>query len=246
MATTAVQRPAVMRRPANPMWDRTFFSGMILLLWATVLFGFSKTYYAAGMVRAPLPNALIHIHGAAMTLWMILLLVQTCLITARRVAWHRILGLAGFGLAAGMLVIGLLAATDMLRRGKSVPGLDAKTFYIVPLSAILQFSGFAWLAYRARTRPVAHKRLILMGTIALMDAAIGRWPVALLQAKPPLQDLVTLAFLLLIVGYDLLSLHRVQRSTLWGSVTIMTVHLTRIPLAGSHVWQAFATKMSGH
>ncbi len=246
MATTAVQRPAVLHRPANPKWDRVFFSGMVLLLWATVLFGFSKTYYMAGMVKAPLPNALIHIHGAAMTLWMILLLVQTSLIAARRVQWHRTLGLAGFGLAACMLVIGLLAATDMLRRGKSVPGLDAKTFYIVPLTAILSFSVFVWLAYRARSRPSAHKRLILLATISLTDAAIGRWPVALLQAKPLLQDLVILAFLLLIVAYDLLSLHRIQRTTLWGGLAIMAVHLTRIPFAGSPLWQAFATRMSGH
>ncbi len=246
MATTAVQRPAVMTRPANPMWDRVFFSGMVVVLWATVLFGFSKTYYAAGMVKAPLPNLLIHIHGAAMTLWMVLLLVQTGLITVRKVAWHRALGLAGFGLAACLLVIGLLAATDMLRRGQSPPGTDPKTFYIVPLTAILLFSSFVWLAYRARKQPAAHKRLILMGTIVLMDAAIGRWPVAILQAKPPLQDLVMLALLLLIVVYDLLSLHRVQRSTLWGTVVIMVVHVSRVPLAGSHAWQAFATKMAGH
>src|ERR1700678_1182724 len=99
-------------RPANPAWDRVFFSGMIMLLWATVLFGFAKTYFMAGVGEAPLPNALIHVHGAAFTLWMVLLAVQEVLIAGRKIKWHKQLGLAGFGLAVAMVVLGVLAATD--------------------------------------------------------------------------------------------------------------------------------------
>ena len=79
---------------------------MIVLLWATGLYGFARTYYLAGMVRAPLPNRLIHIHGAIMTLWMVVLLVQVALISARRVKWHMTFGLFGFGLATAMAIIG--------------------------------------------------------------------------------------------------------------------------------------------
>src|ERR1700730_1851210 len=96
------QQQVVVRRPANPAWDRVFFAAFAVVLWATVLFGFAKTYFLAGMVRAPLPNKLIHIHGAAFTLWMVLLLVQTGLVAIRKVSWHRTLGLAGFGLAVAM------------------------------------------------------------------------------------------------------------------------------------------------
>src|ERR1035438_9258170 len=103
---------------------------MVVLLWATVLFGFAKTYFLAGMVEAPLPNRLIHIHGAIMTLWMVLLFVQTALISARRVKWHMTLGLFGFCVALTMVIIGPIAATDALRRGSAPLGLDALTFYI--------------------------------------------------------------------------------------------------------------------
>ncbi len=34
-----------------------------------VFVGFARTYFLAGMFRAPLPNLLVHIHGAAFTLW---------------------------------------------------------------------------------------------------------------------------------------------------------------------------------
>jgi hypothetical protein len=100
MATEAVIRRAVgLERPENPAWDRMFFVGMTFLLWASVLFGFAKTYFLAGMVTAPLPNKLVHVHGAVFTLWMVLLAVQVGLISAKKLKWHKQLGLAGFGLA---------------------------------------------------------------------------------------------------------------------------------------------------
>jgi hypothetical protein len=246
MATEAVTRQVVRRdRPANPQWDRMFFAGMAVVMWATVLFGFTKTYFGAGMVTAPLPNLLIHVHGAAFTLWMALLVVQIGLISAKRVQWHKRLGLAGFGLAVAMVVLGVLAATDALRRGSGPLGLDAKTFYVVPISDMLVFSVLVFFAYRARRRPAAHKRLILIATIALMDAAVGRWPVAYLQANPKMQDLVPLVFVLVVMAYDLVSLRRIQRSTVWASVFLMAVHVARVPFGFTSAWHAFATRMIG-
>jgi hypothetical protein len=247
VATDAMRQQAIPRvRRANPASDRVFFSAMILLLWATVLFGFAKTYFLAGMVRAPLPNALIHIHGAAFTLWMVFLLVQEGLIAGRKIKWHMQLGLAGFSLAVAMVVLGLLAATDSLRRGVSPRGLDPETFYIVPLSAIVMFAVMVALSYRFRFRAITHKRLILIATIDIAGAAIGRWPVAALQHTPPLQNAVTLAFLLLLVAYDFISQGRVQKSTLWAGLALMAVQLVRVPLAMTPAWHAFATLMGGH
>jgi hypothetical protein len=247
MATNAIPRPAAVQRdrPRNPASDRIFFSVFAVALWATVLYGFAKTYFLAGMVRAPLPNVLIHIHGAAFTLWMVLLVVQIGLISTGNLAIHKKLGLAGFGLAVAMVVLGLLAATDALRRGEAVLGLDAKSFYIIPISSISVFAVLVFFAYRARRRPAAHKRLILIATIGIIDAAVGRWPVAFLQAHPPAQDLVPFGFLLAVMVYDLVTLHRIQKSTLWASLLIVAVHLTRVPLAGTALWQSFATHMAG-
>jgi hypothetical protein len=243
MATDAMRPQAVRRhRPLNPASDRVFFVVMIVVLWATVLFGFARTYFLAGMVRAPLPNLLIHIHGAAFTLWMVLLTVQIGLVSAGQVRWHKRLGLTGFGLAVAMVVLGLLAATDALHRGSDGgTGLGAKTFYVIPLTAVLTFAVLVYFAYRTRSRPADHKRLILIATIAIMDAAVGRWPIAILHTQPQLQDVVLLGFLLIVVAYDLLSQHRFQKATLWASALLIVVHLVRVPFGMSPAWQAFAT-----
>jgi hypothetical protein len=240
-----MRQQAVLReRPKHPSWDRIFFAGMILLLWATVLVGFAKTYFLAGMMRAPLPNALIHIHGAAFTLWMVLLLVQTVLISARQVRWHKRLGLAGFGLAVTMVVLGVLAATDSLRRKPL--GVDANAFYVVPISDMLVFSVLVYCAYRARFKPATHKRLILIATIGLIDAAVGRLPIAYVQAHVwTMLEVVPLGFLLLVAAYDKVSLGRVLRSTVSASVFLAIVLLARIPLGSTPAWQAFATHMAG-
>src|SRR5215469_18390557 len=109
-----------LRRPINI--DRIFFPSMCVLILATVWLGFSKTYYAAGMVRAHLPSPIIHVHAAIFSLWLVTLAVQTGLVGAKKVQFHRKLGLWGFGLAACMVVIGLIAGTNSLRRGFSPPG----------------------------------------------------------------------------------------------------------------------------
>ena len=65
---------------------------MALLILASVFVGFARTYYLAGVFGAPLPNKLIHVHGAVFSLWIVLLIVQTSLVTAGRVDLHRRLG----------------------------------------------------------------------------------------------------------------------------------------------------------
>src|ERR1700684_1683911 len=92
--------------------DNLFFSGMAVIVLASVLVGFAHTYYLAGVFKAPLPNLLVHIHGAVFSCWILLLIVQTSLVAAGRVDLHRRLGLLGFALACLMVIVGLLAATD--------------------------------------------------------------------------------------------------------------------------------------
>ena len=243
MAASAASTTTVRPHQPNRTGDRVFFSVMPLVMWAMVLYGFAKTYFLAGMIAAPLPNKLIHIHGAVFTLWMVLLVVQTALVSTKNVRLHMKLGLFGFGWAVLMVVVGLMAAVDALHRGEAPLGLDAVTFFIIPVSSILLFAVLIFCAFRWKSNKEAHKRLIIVATISLMDAAVGRWPVAVLQAHPPYQDFVLFALLLVMVAYDLVSLRRFSKVTLWASLLVVVVHLTRVPIGLHHPWHALVQKV---
>lgn len=240
----ADRKPAV-RRPVNK--DRIFFPSMCLLILVIVWLGFSKTYYAAGMVRAHLPSPIIHVHAIIFSLWLLTLVVQTGLVSAKKVHLHRKLGLWGFGLAACMVVVGLMAGTNALRRGFSPPGsgLDAKVFYIVPVSGILVFGVLVTWAYIARRRPVEHKRLIMFSTLTILDAAVGRFPYTITPMGPLTLNLILVAILLPMFIYDLATLKKINRVTIVSSLLIVLVLFTRIPLGMTSPWMRFARFMRG-
>jgi FtsH-binding integral membrane protein len=218
---------------------------MALVMLASVFVGFAPSYYFAGVFRAPLPSLTIHVHGALFSAWILLLVTQTSLVSAGRVDIHRRLGIAGFLLACLMVVAGVLAATDLLVRSVSLPigpnGLDAKTFYIIPMSDMLIFAVLVFFALRARFNPAAHKRIILVATTGLLIAAIARWPLAMVHRKPLMAALLSYIFLLILAGYDLWSTRKVHHATIWASAFLIFVQQIRLPIGQTAAWHAFAT-----
>jgi hypothetical protein len=49
----------------------------------------------------------------------------------------------------------------------------------------------------------------------------------------------------MVVLYDLVSLKRVHKTTLWASAFVMVVMLVRVPLTMTPLWLRFATLMGG-
>jgi len=241
---TAIAHPGIPAKPATNLpgrgFDHFFFSGMALLMLATVFVGFAPTYYLAGMFHAPLPSLIIHLHGAAFTCWILLLVTQTSLVSAGRVDIHRRLGIAGFLLACLMVILGVLAATDALVRGAGPAGRDPQFFYIIPLTDMLIFATLIFFAFRNRSHPAAHKRLILIATIDLMIAAIARWPMAFVHRNAPRAALVCYLYLLILVAYDLWSTRKVHRATLWASAFLIFMYQIRLPIGKTAAWHALA------
>lgn len=220
-------------------YDHLFFTGMALVMLLTVFVGFAHTYYLAGLFRAPLPDRIIHIHGAVFSCWILLLVAQTSLVSAGRVDIHRRLGLAGFFLGCLMIVLGLVAATDALARGAPA-GRDPQMFYIVGLTDILLFAVPLSFAYRSRRDPPAHKRFIYIATVALLTPAIARLPFALVFHKSLVVACLDICFLLVLVGYDLWSTHRIHRATLWAGSFLILVLQTRMAIGNTPGWHSFA------
>jgi len=244
MATTTAPAAAP-ARPAPPKlpgrrYDHLFFSSMVALMLATVFIGFARTYYLAGVFHAPLPNGLIHLHGAAFSVWMLLLITQTSLVAAGRTDLHRRLGLAGLALGCAMIVLGVLAATDSLVRHAAQPsfaGLDPRTFYIIPITDIVLFAVLLYLGFRNRTDSTAHKRYLLLATTALLLAATARWP---FLRSLMVADLLTYSFPVILAAYDLWSTRKLHRVTLWAGAALIVVHQVRVPIGNTALWHSFA------
>jgi hypothetical protein len=179
---TTVPRPMSIppRQLPGRRYDRYFFGGMVVALLVTAFAGFAPTYYLAGLTSAKLPAPIVHVHAVLQSAWMLLLLVQMLLVSAKRVAIHRKLGIAGFLLAAAMVVVAEVVVANQLHRLAS-QGDYRLSYSLIPQGEVLNFAVLAGSACALRRYPATHKRLIILATIAMMPAAIVRIPVPLIE-----------------------------------------------------------------
>ena len=229
--------PTSKTRLPDRQFDHLFFSAVALLLAAAVFIGFARTYYLAGVFRAPLPSLIIHLHGAAFSIWIMLFVTQTALVSARRVDVHRRLGIAAFCWACLMILLGLLAATDALARGAGPPGRDPKAFFAIPVGDMLIFATLILFSFRNRTKPAIHKRLLVIATVGLSVAAINRWPFLVRHHNGAPYSYI---FLLMIAAYDLWSTHQVYGSTICGSAFLIAIQQISGPIGRTSAWLHFA------
>ncbi len=243
MATTVVHpRTSTKAEPALPgrRFDHFFFSAMAVMMLAAVFVGFAPTYYLAGLLRAPLPSATIHVHGAVFSCWILLLITQTSLVSAHRMDLHKRLGIAGFLLACLMVIVGAMAATDRLARASAPPNFDPYFFYIIPMTDMLIFATLIFFAFRARRDSPAHKRIIYVATVGLLIAAIARWPLAFVHRNAPHAAILSYVFLLMLAGYDLWSTRKIHRATLWAGGFVIVIQQIRLPIGKTAAWHSFA------
>lgn len=225
MATAVVSRQKVRS-------DDIFFPAMALLILAIVVVGFGQTYFFAGMLRAKLPNNLVHIHGAVFVTWIFFLVIQTSLVAIGKVKWHMKLGILGVILPPLMLVFGVLTLFDSIRRNQT--GVPPELLLVGDLGELALFVVLTSWALLARRDAASHKRLMILGTMAILGPAIDRWPI-------PHGVLFTLGVYfclpLLVVAYDLWSRRRIHRCTAIAYAMIAVVTLTVLPVSRLGFWQ---------
>jgi hypothetical protein len=222
--------------------ERVFYTGMAVAAVVAVFAGFARTYYLRPYFGTPPLTPLLHLHGVVFTSWLVLFVVQTTLVAARRVNVHRRLGVAGALVAAMMVVIGTLTAIVRARVVEVPPGAPSPlVFLTIPLGDMLVFACLVGAGFYYRRRGDVHKRLMLLATIAILPAATARLPFAFIQQVGPLAffGLADL-FIVPCVVYDLLTRGRVHRATAWGGLLIVASQPLRLLIGGTHAWLAFA------
>lgn len=229
-------------KPAARRWrgDRLFFTGMALLMALTVFAGFAPTYFLKSAFDTPALSPVLHVHGLLFTTWILLFVLQTGLVAARRTDLHRRLGVGGAILAAAMLIAGPAAAIESVQRGFTPPGGPPPlVFFVIPMTDMAMFLALVASGLYNRRRSDMHKRLLLLATINLMTAPIARLPGVVsggVLAFFALTDLLVLACF----AYDRASRGRIHPAFLWGGLALIASQPLRLMLGGTDAWLAFA------
>ena len=223
--------------------EHVFFGGMTIAMLATVIAGFGPTYFFSSVSgSAFVLTPALHVHGAVFTTWMLLLVVQSTLISAGRVDIHRQLGVAGAVLGAFMMLLGAYVAISRLRAGllTAPPGVPIGVLLAIALATVVVFPTLFGSALLLRRRTDYHKRLVLLATMELVIAAVARLPV-INPLGPPVFFAVTDLFVVALVVYDFSTRGRIHPATLWGGLFFIASQPLRLAIGFSGPWQTFAT-----
>ena len=199
--------------------------------------GFWPTYFFRASTLPPL-MPLYHVHGALFMTWIFLFITQTALVAGRRTDIHRRLGVAGAVVAGAVFILGVAVSIETLRRAGG-PG-DPRWFFAIPMGDIIAFGALVTAAVVLRRQADWHKRLMLLATISLLTAAVGRFLVQVHAASPVGLFLGTDIFVLIVILYDFASRGRVHPATLWGAGAVSVFKPLLYLLSGTAPWLAFA------
>ena len=150
-----------------------FFVFMAAAIAVTVFVGFAPTFYLRDRFNPDKGlSILLHVHGFALSAWIILFLVQTILIAGGSATLHRRLSWVMAGLAACIALLMGAAIVEHLRRVP--PTLPAPFALAFGMFDIIVYATLVSGAIYWRKRPDWHKRLMLSATILLVEAAVVR------------------------------------------------------------------------
>ncbi len=228
---------------SQSVYARYFFVSMAVIFIIIAIVGFVPSYQSlhAGTMTV---HWFVHVHGALMSLWLLIFFTQVILAAKGFLKFHRQLGqlsvVLGVFVWASMCIVTFRALIGYPPRINEI----SWDLLLLQLSAILLFGLFFVRGVRARKNAATHKRFMLLATLILIQAGIGRiqwlpWPVI---AKPSLSGIPNPCLIFLYVDllliplfiYDLLTLKRIYKTTLVGSACLIIIHLF-ITVVWSHL-----------
>lgn len=173
--------PATVRRfqPSFSFW-------MIAAMCLFVFGGFGMhSFVPALQGNFPPAPPIVHLHALVFISWMILLLVQSGLVSAGNVRLHRTLGTWGIAQGTATILVGLMMQIVASGRGFAAgrpPGSDG---LYLGLLAFLGFATMFTMAIRNRQRPDIHRRMILFAMLPVLPPGVNRFWANLLGLDDP-------------------------------------------------------------
>ncbi len=229
--------PLMARSAVGRAEEHRFFAGLALAMLGMVVVGFSRTYLLVPQLGLPadtLPfTPLVHLHAAVAFGWCILFVVQSWLVASGRTPQHRRLGVLGVGLYGALVLLGPFVAVNSVARYGSPP--DELAFLAVSAGNIVAYTLLFGAALHWRRRPDLHKRLMVLGMVAMLTAPFGRilpFPYLLNHVAGPGLVVVALAW------WDYRALGRLHPVTHYGGPAILLWELLPNAYMTSAWWLA--------
>jgi len=243
MANGSAPNPALSAR----FRDRRFYLFITLLAAALVFAGFARTFYLNGLfAKLHLPSLFI-VHGVVFSSWLVILVTQVFLVSARRIRIHKTLGYASIAIVIAMFSLGWIMSVDAAQRGFTPPGGPAPlAFLAFQLLGLFAFVTLIAAAYLLRNRPETHKRLMVGATILLLTPAVARiFLLFTTNALLPKTLGVQLALLLGCMAYDLVTGKRIHVAWIWSTVAFLLFVFGAIFGGTTGAWLAIAHWITG-
>lgn len=250
MATVAMEHVSIRTR-----WFYVFMAWVCV---AIAIGLFAPTFWLQLPAGTFVGTPLLYLHAILFSVWPLFFVSQATLAATGRMEHHRAWGLLGVALATAMLLIGIATATEVLsRRLDDGFGDAARAFYIVPFSGVVIFAAFVAAAIANVSRPETHKRLMLLASLWVVQAAVARMFFALNVGIGPgmrpglgqplpvetsvLPSLVVDAIMLAAIAYDWRAHGRLHPAYLIGGGIMLFVQFARIPFSHTEAWYAITS-----
>jgi hypothetical protein len=236
-------RPVALARPSfapAAFLRQYFYFCMSLLVAVVVVYGFSHTIGHNLLHASPIPPFILTIHAIVFPGWVLFFILQSSLVRSRNVRLHRTLGWFGLALGIVIIVIGYLTATGMDRFHLQGPtDTDTPAFLIIQLMDLTCFAVPFALAIYWRRRPEFHRRLMLIASSGLTDAAWARFPPMPLTFAPAGVDVLVLLGIL----RDLIVDRRIHKVYLYAFplLIVLQIFCVQTYLHASPWWVRIAT-----
>lgn len=188
-----------------------------VLVGAIAFYGFGQSAVRSLIVQPHGPPPLIlHVHVLLASAWIVMFVVQSALVSARNVRLHRQLGLWGLALGMALSLVSLATVFAMRRFDITFRGeAHQVAFLAVPLFSCLSFAIPFALAAIWRKQAPYHRRLMILATLTLMDAALARVP-GMEGGAAPWGLIIILSTMAIVAGIDWAQTKRLHPVYAWG------------------------------
>lgn len=173
---------------------------LIVLIIFGIQWGFYKTY-TSQFPEFPNATYVIHLHGAALMAWLVMLVVQPILIATGRNQWHRKLGQLSWVLGPfAITMLFLVGRGSYYRVPDPLNTPDFLSTMVLDIRGFLSFAIFWALAMIHRKDPNAHMRYMLATGLLGVGPGVARGLIHSFDFSLMNAILVTDAIDLIIVG----------------------------------------------